>query len=92
MENFPKEQETKFEPWFTKVNNMNIKIQCILVMNFVKHNDDQHEIDKKAFECELDETTSNQWNHKENLERIMTFESSNMTWRKRNSVWETYKL
>lgn len=29
-------------------------------MNFVKHNDDQHEIDKKTIECEFDETTSNQ--------------------------------
>jgi hypothetical protein len=49
---------------------MNTKNQCLLVMNFAKHNDDQHEIDKKTFECELDETTSNQWNHKENVERI----------------------
>lgn len=58
----------------------------------MKHNDDQHEIDKNFFECELDETTSNQWNHKENVERIMTFESSNMTWKKMNWVWEAYKL
>jgi hypothetical protein len=92
MENFPKMQETKFKPWFTMVSNMNTKNQCFLVMNFVKHNDDQHEINKKLFECELDEKTSNQWNHKENVERIMTFERSNMTWKKRNWVWGAYKL
>jgi hypothetical protein len=48
------------EPQLTMVSNMNTKNQCFLVMNFVKHNVDQHEIDKKTFECKLDETTSNQ--------------------------------
>jgi hypothetical protein len=65
MGNFPKEQETKFKPWFTMVSNMNTKNQCFLVMDLVKYNDDQHDIDKKTFECELDKTTFNQWNHKE---------------------------
>ncbi len=29
-------------------------------MDLVKYNDDQHDIDKKTFECELDKTTFNQ--------------------------------
>jgi hypothetical protein len=63
-------KRTKIELLFTMVNNTNRKIQCLLAMNFVKHNDKHTNFDKNNFfKCQLEKTTFDQQDHKENVKK-----------------------